>query len=53
MISMRELVTQRILFAVTEEELIAEYGVFEEELDTMSDLDLFELYESVVIDTVR
>ena len=48
--NMRELVIQRILFAVSEEQLISEYGVFENEIDGMSDLDLFELYEAVVFD---
>lgn len=48
--NMRELVIQRILFAVSDEQLISEYGVFENEIDSMSDLDLFELYEAVVFD---
>ena len=48
--NMRELVIQRILFAVSDEQLISEYGVFENEIDDMSDLDLFELYEAVVFD---
>lgn len=50
--SLRELVIGRILFAVTEEELIARYAVGEDELDEMSDLDLFELYEAVVVEAV-
>ena len=46
--NLRQLIIERIFYAVTEETLIAEYGVFADELDSMSDLDLFELFEDVM-----
>lgn len=45
--NLRQLMIERILFAVDESTLISQYGVFEDELDGMSDLDLFELFEDV------
>jgi hypothetical protein len=45
--NLRQLVIERILYAVTEETLIGHYGVFADELDEMPDLDLFELFEDV------
>jgi len=45
---LRMLMIERILYAVDDETLISEYGVFEDELETMNDLDLFELFEDVM-----
>lgn len=45
--NLRELITERIHFAVTEEELLQKHHVRESDLREMSDLDLFELYEDV------
>ena len=46
--NLRQLIIERILYAVDESTLIAEYGVFEDELETMNDLDLFELFEDIM-----
>ena len=46
--NLRQLMIERILFAVDESTLISQYGVFEDELDGMSYLDLFELFEDVM-----
>lgn len=46
-ISLRDLVIERILFAVSEEELREVYALTEDDILDMSDLDLFELYEEV------
>ena len=45
---MRELVIGRILFACDEPTLIREFGITEDEIDGLSDLDLFEIYEEVM-----
>lgn len=49
---LRNLLIERILFAVTEEELDRRFQIGEEEIYNMSDLDLFELYEAVVVEAV-
>ena len=46
--NLRELIIERIFYAVDEQTLIRDYGVFEDELDEMTDLDLFELFEDVM-----
>jgi hypothetical protein len=46
--NMRELIVERILWAVTEEELAIKYHTSEEELLVLTDVDLLELYEDVV-----
>ena len=45
---MRDLVIGRILFALDEQSLISEFGVSEDELENLSDIDLFEIYEEVM-----
>jgi hypothetical protein len=45
--TLREILIDRILGAMTEQELAANY-TSAEELETMSDVDLFELYEDYV-----
>lgn len=50
--SLRELMIGRILFAVSDDELEMRYDVPVNELETLSDLDLFELYEEVVVEAV-
>ena len=51
--SLRELLTERILFAVSPEELEEQYHVTEDDVRELSDLDLFELYETVYLDESR
>lgn len=50
--NIRELVIGRILYAVTEKELETRYDVHVNELDGLSDLDLFELFEEVYLTVV-
>ena len=45
--TLRELIIEHILYAVDETTLIRDFGAFPEELEQMSDLDLFELFEDV------
>ena len=51
--SLRKLLTERILFAVSPEELEEQYHVTEDDVLKLSDLDLFELYETVYLDESR
>lgn len=44
----RKLMIERILFALDEQTMIMEYGICEDELQELSDLDIFELYEEVM-----
>lgn len=47
--NLRELIIGRILYAVSDEELQETYQLDEDGLENLSDLDLFELYEEVVL----
>ena len=50
--NLRELLIERILFAADEDEIRDQYqmhGDLDDELNTLSDLDLLELYESIYI----
>jgi len=49
-LTMRGLVYERILFALSEEELQEDYSLTPETLRQLSDLDMFELYESIYVD---
>lgn len=49
-LTLRDLVIERILFAVSEEELREDYSLTEDDVLDMSDLDLFELYEDIYVD---
>lgn len=48
--NLRELIIERILWAVTEEDLAAHYHTTEAELTNLSDADLLDLYEDVTFD---
>jgi hypothetical protein len=45
--TLREMMTERILFAVDEATLATEFNISPDEIDTLSDLDFLELYEQV------
>lgn len=45
--TLRELLIERIHFAMDEANLAELYSVYGDELDDLSDLDLFEIYEEV------
>lgn len=47
MITLREMMTERILFSVDEETLAAEFDISPDEIATLSDLDFLELFEEV------
>ena len=52
MMTLREMMIERILFAATEEDLWLMYQVSADDLDSLTDVDLFELYENVTIELV-
>lgn len=52
MMTLREMMIERILFAATEEDLWLMYQVSADDLDSLTDFDLFELYENVTIELV-
>lgn len=45
--NLRELMIERILFMIDEEDLLDDYGLHDDDLPGLSDLDLLELYEDV------
>ena len=45
--SLRELMIERIFFAVTDEDLQVVYDIHPSEVEDLSDIDLFELYENI------
>jgi len=45
--TLREMMTERILFAVGEETLTAEFNIGPDEIVELSDLDFLELFEEV------
>ena len=47
--TLRELMTERLLFSIDEQELKNRYQLTESDINDLSDLDLFELYETVVV----
>jgi hypothetical protein len=47
--TLRELMTERLLFSIDEQELKNRYQLTESDVNDLSDLDLFELYETVVV----
>ena len=47
--SLRELMTEYILFAFTGEELLTQFALTENELKGLSDLDLLELYDQTLL----
>ena len=50
--NLRQMIIERIFFAVTDEELASLYQLKVSDIQDLSDLDLFELYESVVVEAV-
>lgn len=45
--NLRELIIERINFAMDEEELAELYSVHGDELEDLSDIDLFDIYEEI------
>ena len=50
-LTLREMIIERILFAVDEDILSEVYQTSEDELQHMSDHDLLDIYDDVVFDT--
>jgi hypothetical protein len=50
-LTLREMIIERILFAVDEDVLNDSYEITEEELYHLSDTDLLDLYEDVTFDS--
>jgi len=48
MLTLRELLVERVLFACDEQTLIRDFGMTEDDVEELSDVDLFELYEDVM-----
>ena len=48
--NLRDLIIERILYATTDEQLESMFDISEDEMTTLSDLDLLELYEEVIIE---
>ena len=46
--NLRELVIQRILFSLSDEELEIEFQMTQDDVFDLSDLDLFEMYETIL-----
>lgn len=49
--TLRELIIARIQYAVSDEQLMDEFMVDADQLDELSDVDLFELFEDVILET--
>ena len=47
--SLRELMIEYILFAFSEEELLQRFQVSEEDLSSISDLDILEIYDKTLL----
>ena len=45
--NLRQLMTERILYAVSEEQLAEEFDISPDEIQTLGDLDFLELFEEV------
>jgi hypothetical protein len=50
---LRELMTEYILFAFDEQELMQKFQVTEDELADMSDIDLLEIYDQTLLTPVK
>ena len=47
--NLRDLMTERILFEIDEEELISRFQLNESDLQDLTDLDFLEVYDSVFL----
>ena len=51
--TLRELMTEYILFAFTEEELMSEFQITEDEVFDLADGDLLELYDKTLLMEIK
>lgn len=49
--NLHELIIARIQYAVSDEQLMEEFMVDADQLNELSDVDLFELFEDVILET--
>lgn len=51
--TLRNLITEYILFSFTEEELLRQFHVSEAELEDISDVDLLEIYDQTILFPIK
>lgn len=51
--TLRSLMTEYILFAFDEQELMQRFQITEDELQDMSDIDLLEIYDQTLLSPVK
>lgn len=51
--TIRELMIEYILFAFSEEELLTKFHVSEEELPSLADVDLLEIYDKTLLTEIK
>lgn len=51
--TLRNLMTEYILFAFTEEELLQKFRITEAELGDISDIDLLEMYDQTILTPIK
>ena len=49
MLTLKQLMVEYILFAFTDEELMEKFQITEEELPTLTDVDLLEIYDQTLL----
>lgn len=49
MLTLKQLMVEYILFAFTDEELMEKFQITEEELPTLTDIDLLEIYDQTLL----
>lgn len=49
MLTLRELIVEYILFAFTEDELMAKFQITEDEVYSLTDVDLLEIYDQTLL----
>ena len=47
--NIRELITEYILFAFSEEELLQKFSLTEDEIHSLTDVDLLEIYDQTLL----
>ena len=50
--TLREMIVEYIYFAYTPEDLALKFGVFKDELEGLSDVDLLEIYDQTLLSPV-
>lgn len=53
MMNLRELITEYILFAFTDEQLMERFNVLADELQDLPDLDLLEIYDMTLMTEIE